>query len=308
MKFRLSQVLTSMVFLILAVNNVPQASAVFGGSDATGNPIVVGILPSQNATLAGCSGALVAPQIIFTAAHCLTGEPSQIWISQPGSDLRDLTKERIQANRLFLPSDFTPKIFPYQNDFGIITLKSAFVGYSPLSIASLEDISRWTSAGDSITHIGYGCTALVDKPPCKPTSPTPNQFTTTFEKNLPSQFLTLKPQTFSMTKISVGKTICGGDSGSPVLKIHEGNWIYVGAQSSSNGAGCTPTCEINCVATQGLPAVNLEMVQEAFASVNTPVTSQKTVQKKVTITCVKGKSTKKVTALKPVCPNGYKKK
>jgi hypothetical protein len=30
--------------------------------------------------------------------------------------------------------------------------------------------------------------------------------------------------------------------------------------------------------------------------------------KKSTITCQKGKLTKKVTAVKPVCPSGYKKK
>jgi hypothetical protein len=30
--------------------------------------------------------------------------------------------------------------------------------------------------------------------------------------------------------------------------------------------------------------------------------------KKTTITCIKGKLTKKVTAVKPVCPKGYKKK
>jgi hypothetical protein len=30
--------------------------------------------------------------------------------------------------------------------------------------------------------------------------------------------------------------------------------------------------------------------------------------KKSTITCVKGKSTKKITAVKPVCPKGYTKK
>jgi hypothetical protein len=29
---------------------------------------------------------------------------------------------------------------------------------------------------------------------------------------------------------------------------------------------------------------------------------------KITISCVKGKTTKKVTAIKPVCPKGYKKK
>jgi hypothetical protein len=30
--------------------------------------------------------------------------------------------------------------------------------------------------------------------------------------------------------------------------------------------------------------------------------------KKVTVTCVKGKDIRKITAVKPVCPNGYKKK
>jgi len=30
--------------------------------------------------------------------------------------------------------------------------------------------------------------------------------------------------------------------------------------------------------------------------------------KKITITCVKGKTIKKVTAIKPTCPTGYKKK
>jgi hypothetical protein len=32
------------------------------------------------------------------------------------------------------------------------------------------------------------------------------------------------------------------------------------------------------------------------------------VVKKTTITCVKGKTTKKVTAVNPKCPKGYKKK
>ena len=40
----------------------------------------------------------------------------------------------------------------------------------------------------------------------------------------------------------------------------------------------------------------------------TPSASTKTVAKKITITCVKGKTSKKVTAVKPKCPTGYKKK
>ena len=40
----------------------------------------------------------------------------------------------------------------------------------------------------------------------------------------------------------------------------------------------------------------------------TPTPVAKPVAKKTTITCVKGKTTKKVTAIKPTCPTGYKKK
>jgi hypothetical protein len=39
-----------------------------------------------------------------------------------------------------------------------------------------------------------------------------------------------------------------------------------------------------------------------------PTATTKPAAKKITITCVKGKSSKKVTAIKPTCPTGYKKK
>jgi len=67
------------------------------------------------------------------------------------------------------------------------------------------------------------------------------------------------------------------------------------------------------------PTVSVSLSQEAVAAVANPapsaapavqsippVTSTKT--KAVTITCAKGKITKKVTAAKPTCPAGYKKK
>jgi len=49
-------------------------------------------------------------------------------------------------------------------------------------------------------------------------------------------------------------------------------------------------------------AAELKAKQEAEAK------AAAAAQKKTTITCVKGKLTKKVTAVKPVCPKGYKKK
>ena len=48
--------------------------------------------------------------------------------------------------------------------------------------------------------------------------------------------------------------------------------------------------------------------QEAEANAAAKTAQNTAVGKKITITCIKGKTIKKVTALKPVCPKGYKKK
>jgi len=293
------------------------ASAIYGGTSATGNPIVVGLLSSKTATLAGCSGALVAPQVVMTASHCLTGTPEGVWISEPGSDLRERSTLRIQGEKFFIPKTFSMSTFPYQNDFGIIILKSPFPNTKALEFAKLEDVMKWMSEESSVTHVGYGCTALVDAPPCGATSPTPNQIMTIFSKDIPIQFNSLLPGTFSVTRISVDKTICGGDSGSPILKEVSGKTIYVGAQSSSNGAGCTKNCNILCVATQGLAGANVDLVESAFryvaslAPIAAPIPSTSPLTsavRKTIITCVKGRVTKKVTEVNPKCPAGYSKK
>ena len=55
------------------------------------------------------------------------------------------------------------------------------------------------------------------------------------------------------------------------------------------------------------PIIKVKVVQEVSATPS-PSPSAKPVVKKTTITCVKGKTSKKVTALNPKCPAGYKKK
>ena len=55
------------------------------------------------------------------------------------------------------------------------------------------------------------------------------------------------------------------------------------------------------------PTVRIKLTQEVEPT-PTPSATPKTISKAVTITCIKGKATKKVTAVKPKCPTGYKKK
>ena len=55
------------------------------------------------------------------------------------------------------------------------------------------------------------------------------------------------------------------------------------------------------------PVIKAKLTQEAEPT-PTPSATPKPISKAVTITCIKGKATKKVTAVKPKCPTGYKKK
>jgi hypothetical protein len=64
--------------------------------------------------------------------------------------------------------------------------------------------------------------------------------------------------------------------------------------------------------TYSSPTIKVKLEQDAPAPTATPTPTAtaevKVANKKITITCIKGKATKKVTAVKPKCPSGYKKK
>jgi hypothetical protein len=103
--------------------------------------------------------------------------------------------------------------------------------------------------------------------------------------------------------------------------LYKGESIYLGTTPS----GFTPGffCGAGTSRTTTRPSgyfspvhKHLDLIKEAEAFVaqqTAPITStKKTVTvpnlKKTTITCIKGKVAQKVTAVKPKCPAGYKKK
>jgi hypothetical protein len=105
---------------------------------------------------------------------------------------------------------------------------------------------------------------------------------------------------FSKAPISGSISIVNesGQSNVATTIINEKNgWLFM----SANGF------------TYSSPTVKIKLSQEpevVVTSTPTPTQSASTkpAVKAVTITCVKGKTSKKVTAVKPKCPSGYKKK
>jgi hypothetical protein len=105
---------------------------------------------------------------------------------------------------------------------------------------------------------------------------------------------------FSKAPISGSISIVSesGQNNVATTVINEKNgWLYMSANGFSYSS----------------PTVKVKLSQEAEAVVAssptpTPSASAKPVIKAVTITCIKGKTSKKVTAVTPKCPAGYKKK
>lgn len=101
---------------------------------------------------------------------------------------------------------------------------------------------------------------------------------------------------FSKAPINATISITSSD-GTPQIAttvIGERNgWVYLRAKNFGFSA----------------PVITAKLSQEAeVVATPTPSASVKPVVKAVTITCVKGKTSKKVTAVKPKCPAGFKKK
>jgi hypothetical protein len=104
---------------------------------------------------------------------------------------------------------------------------------------------------------------------------------------------------FTKAPISATVSIISADGTAQVASttVNEKNgWLYL----SANGF------------TYSAPTVRVKLTQEAEKPAVTPTPSASAAPvaaaKKTSITCIKGKLSKKVTAVKPVCPAGYKKK
>lgn len=320
----------SMVSLVLNMFSSTQSNAVYNGLPAKGNERVVLIVENTYGKL-GCSGSLISPRVVFTAGHCLN---TSKFVFPPNAIIGSIdSPDPVKVIKTFSPKEFNTCSNcgrgPIE-DFGILILEKDLANVPPMKIATLQEVVNVIESNIDVIQVGYGVKQLA-----------PNHTSTYISTNFPERLISKlratpflqnnedeknlianKPNIFVNTLNSPDRTVCGGDSGSPLYYEKDAEYIYIGALSAVTGASCQYSREdpirnnpywidrtfgVYYVAAYYQTTIDLAI---DFLRVKLSEESliPRSVQKSKTVTCVKGKTVKKVRGVNPVCPKGFKKK
>ncbi len=322
--------------------------AIYGGDSAIGDTrvasLVVGSITSRSSS---CTVSLLTPQIVIGAAHCsdvrtphfgLPYETSsftpyaEFWVAQPGADIsKDDTSTRVKVVKGYITKGYS-NTFPCTQGYPPCTqiddivfwvLEKPLVSSYAMTVANAQEVAALKSSGGPVTHIGYGFHKLTTD--ANPADGTPRKLignATSLDNNQQGK---ITGRTI-ITKTSTTQSLCPGDSGSPVYSTFSGKEKMFAVQYAGYGggglcdtnpwpAGKTPMVQntliypyIDLIRSEPLAAAVVAAFDSSNVATPTTVPAVTATQKSKTITCVKGKTVKKVTAANPKCPSGYKKK
>ena len=327
----------------LIFSSTPVALAGLNAPVDLSNPRAVPIFgqqgPSEVNLMAGWSGFLYSPRIVFSAAHShyrfdnngdrILIEPKFITVGKPNSSTKD-TEGRAKVIKTFV-GDYKKSTMGGFNDFIVLVLDKELATVSPAKLMTAEIEAELVKARAEVVFHGYGeyrdrCDP-GQKNPCAEDRNNPNKSPSELPRimrsNLApkSDFPWLQGQQLTdvaKETLLTNLSSCPGDSGSGMTSTYKGEVFYVGQAFSTGmnfyacGATNTPPNEKHPRELAVFSPIykHLDLIKQAEDFIAQQVTDKKSVTNKPTssITCVKGKLTKKVSGPNAKCPKGYKKK
>jgi secreted trypsin-like serine protease len=211
--------------LILLFSSLTPAQAIEGGSDATADNYVIAIYNEDLGST--CSGALIAPKVIVTVAHCVVdknGLPSKkVWVGSPGDSKDSALSRQNIVESIALSPDYSGGANGNvtDNDIAFVIPQNEFYQKNVVRLASSVENASLKASQVPLRVYGYGKTDnTVDKDDKFPKSFTGN-YTTSISSRYPNS---------GYVKSTVGRA-CKGDSGGPVFYITASRTVLMGVAS-----------------------------------------------------------------------------
>ena len=302
------------------------------------NTRVVPLMNSPSELSANGSGFLYSSRIVFTSGHTAfsinsNGERQEfrpdLAVGKPNVDIKTIGSGVRVIKRISAPN-YLGNSSPDLHDFAILILEKDLIPAEPVQLLTPEIEQMLVEKRAEVRIHGYGNTVDLcgsgETLPCNTdrfnASDVPRSITATLRPvaDFPTLVGYQVPQrlTEQLLFFTPGKSsMCGGDSGGSLTTTLNGNIMYlanVGTAERIYACGQARSFDGKGGINYSQPIYRyLDLIKEAEVFVATQIALEKEIakaaaSKKSTITCVRGKKSKKVTAVKPKCPTGYKKK
>lgn len=221
---------------------------------------------------ADCTGSLLLPNLIVTAAHCFVEDGVQTstaadWrVYPPGADATTTAPTQVQATQLIYNPAFRSIDDDTRIDVAFLVLDRALATPLVGRAATADEVAQLARTKATLEQVGYGQT-VPRAVPDAPMSPIPIGMSAPIDE--------LDDGTLTVATNGTTGT-CAGDSGSPWIASLGGERLLVGVLSGGNNAPCE-SGDVGVNDFIALPSSQPDLLNQAVAAAGaTPVAAPRT--------------------------------